>query len=151
MLLVPGFPPKTALASFVFAFAVSLSLAQELPKVPQAGIFTLTPTVGPFTEPAVAVNPANPEQVVAVFQDNAHAAYSQDGGRTWQLSEEVAPKNYFGTHLHQLCVDRRTVRCWRSILWRLQWSSGVRWTRIWHLDREAPDATCSGGEAESGP
>lgn len=94
MLLVPGFPPKTALASFVFAFAVSLSLAQELPKVPQARIFTLTPTVGPFTEPAVAVNPANPEQVVAVFQDNAHAAYSQDGGRTWQLSEEVAPKNY---------------------------------------------------------
>src|SRR5581483_10767212 len=49
-----------------------------MPRAPQAHVFSLTPEPGPFTEPAIAVNPANPRQVVAVFQDNAHAAYSQD-------------------------------------------------------------------------
>jgi len=68
--------------------------SQDLPKAPQAQVFTLTPTLGPFTEPGIAVNPANTKQVVAVFQDNAHAAYSQDAGRTWQAAEGVEAKNY---------------------------------------------------------
>jgi hypothetical protein len=67
---------------------------EDLPKAPDAHVFSLTPTPGYFTEPGVAVNPANPQQVVAVFQDNAHAAYSQDGGKTWQVAEGVDPKNY---------------------------------------------------------
>jgi hypothetical protein len=67
---------------------------QDLPKAPLAQVFNLTTTVGPFTEPAIAVNPANPQQVVGVFQDNVHAAYSQDAGHTWQLAENVDPKNY---------------------------------------------------------
>jgi len=32
------------------------------------------PRPGYFTEPSIAVNPRNPQQVVGVFQDNAHAA-----------------------------------------------------------------------------
>jgi hypothetical protein len=40
------------------------------------------------------VNPTNPQKVVAVFQDNAHAAYSIDFGHTWQAAEGVDPKNY---------------------------------------------------------
>jgi len=71
-----------------------LLCGQDLPKAPQAQVFTLTPTPGTFTEPGIAVNPLNPQQVVAVFQDNAHAAYSQDAGRTWQLAEGVEAKNY---------------------------------------------------------
>jgi hypothetical protein len=67
---------------------------EDLPKAPDANVFSLTPTPGYFTEPSVAVNPANPQQVLAVFQDNAHAAYSQDGGKTWQAAEGVDPKNY---------------------------------------------------------
>ena len=67
---------------------------QDLPKAPQAQVFTLTPTPGSFTEPGIAVNPGNPQQVVAVFQGNAHAAYSQDTGRTWQLADGVEAKNY---------------------------------------------------------
>jgi len=67
---------------------------QDLPKAPQAQVFTLTPTPGTFTEPGIAVNPLNPQQVVAVFQDNAHAAYSPDAGHTWQLAEGVEAKNY---------------------------------------------------------
>jgi hypothetical protein len=66
----------------------------NLPTVPQAQVFAITPEPGYFTEPSVAVNPANPQQVVAVFQDNAHAAYSQDAGKNWTLADGVDPKNY---------------------------------------------------------
>ncbi len=68
--------------------------AQELPKAPHVQVFPLTSAVGPFTEPAIAVNPTNPQQVVGVFQDNVHASYSQDAGHTWQAAENVDPKNY---------------------------------------------------------
>jgi photosystem II stability/assembly factor-like uncharacterized protein len=81
--------------ALLLCFGTSLvAHAQDLPKAPQAHVFALTPTPGYFTEPGVAVNPANPQQVVAVFQDNAHAAYSRDGGETWQVAEGVDPKNY---------------------------------------------------------
>jgi hypothetical protein len=80
---------------FTLLFGAPLFLgAQELPQAPRVQVFPLTPTVGPFTEPAIAVNPTNPHQVVGVFQDNVHASYSQDAGDTWQLAENVDPKNY---------------------------------------------------------
>ena len=79
----------------LLCFGTSLvAHAQDLPKAPQAHVFSLTPTPGYFTEPGIAVNPENPKQVVAVFQDNAHAAYSWDAGETWQVAEGVDPKNY---------------------------------------------------------
>ena len=81
----------------LFTLLISLSafvFGEDLPKAPDAHVFSLTPTPGYFTEPGIAVNPANPQQVVAVFQDNAHAAYSQDGGKTWQVAEGVDAKNY---------------------------------------------------------
>jgi hypothetical protein len=68
-------------------------LAQDLLPAPHVQIIPLTPTPGFFTEPSIAVNPNNPQQVVAVFQDNAHAAYSEDQGRTWQVVD-VAPKTF---------------------------------------------------------
>jgi Neuraminidase (sialidase) len=74
--------------------AVCLLHADDLPKAPHSQVFNLTPAPGYFTEPGIAVNPGNPQQVVAVFQDNAHAAYSQDAGKTWQVAEGVDPKNY---------------------------------------------------------
>src|SRR5246127_5780352 len=81
------------IASILLTTAALVASAEDLPKAPHSEVFTLTPTPGPFTEPAIAVNPANPRQVVAVFQDNAHAAYSQDAGHTWQV-EDISPKNY---------------------------------------------------------
>lgn len=81
--------------SLILFFSTSLPLhSQDLPKAPRAQVFTLTPTPGFFTEPAIAVNPSTPQQVVGVFQDNVHAAYSQDAGHTWQLAKDVDPKNY---------------------------------------------------------
>lgn len=81
--------------AFILFFGTSLLLqGQDLPKAPHSQVFTLTPTSGPYTEPAIAVNPTNPQKVVAVFQDNVHAAYSWDSGHTWQAAEGVDPKNY---------------------------------------------------------
>jgi hypothetical protein len=81
------------IASVLLTTAALVASAEDLPKAPHSEVFTLTPTPGPFTEPAITVNPTNPQQVVAVFQDNAHAAYSQDAGHTWQV-EDASPKNY---------------------------------------------------------
>lgn len=84
-------------SSLLFFFPLCVGIVaqvDDLPRVPQAQVFALTPEPGYFTEPSVAVNPANPQQVVAVFQDNAHAAYSQDAGKTWTLATGVDPKNY---------------------------------------------------------
>jgi Neuraminidase (sialidase) len=68
--------------------------AQLPPKAPNSEVITLTPQPGYFTEPGIAINPNNPQQVVAVYQDNAHAAYSFDAGRTWQIATGVEPPNY---------------------------------------------------------
>jgi hypothetical protein len=95
-MIVSQYLRRVALMTIVIApFSVPVGLhSQGLPKAPQSQVFTLTPTPGYFTEPGIAVNPANPQQVVGVFQDNAHAAYSTDGGHSWQLAKGVDPKNY---------------------------------------------------------
>ena len=77
----------------IVGFSTSL-LGQTLQKAPGSEVLSLTPAPGPFTEPAIAINPNNSRQVVAVFQDNAHASYSQDAGQTWHAAERVAPQNY---------------------------------------------------------
>jgi hypothetical protein len=82
----------TTTFSFFLGMTLLLS-AQDLPKAPNAEVFTLTPTPGFFTEPGIAVNSGNPQQVVAVFQDNARAAYSDDAGHNWNV-EDVSPKNF---------------------------------------------------------
>lgn len=67
------------------------SAAQTAP--PSARIVTLTGP-GPFSEPGVAVDPSNPTHVVAVYQTNAHATYSRDGGATWTRADGTAPPDY---------------------------------------------------------
>jgi hypothetical protein len=68
--------------------------AGELPPAPGAHVVTLTPQPGWYTEPSIAVNPADPRQVVAAFQDNAHVSYSNDGGRVWLPASGTAPPNF---------------------------------------------------------
>ena len=72
----------------------SIVSAQLPPKAPNSNVITLTPQPGYFTEPGIAINPNNSQQVVAVYQDNAHAAYSFDAGRTWQIATGVEPPDY---------------------------------------------------------
>jgi hypothetical protein len=72
----------------------SSSSSPELPRAPGAQIFALTPEPGPFTEPSIAVDPSNPRQIVAVYQDNVHASYSRDAGQSWKSAANVAPANF---------------------------------------------------------
>lgn len=65
----------------------------SLPPAPRAQVNTLTPP-GYFSEPSVAVNPANPQQVVIAYQVPAGIAYSTDAGTHWALAANVAPKNF---------------------------------------------------------
>ena len=65
----------------------------NLPPAPGAALTLVTPKPGYFTEPSIAVNPNNPQQVVAAYQDNAHIAYSTDAGKTW-TTENVESKEY---------------------------------------------------------
>lgn len=88
---------KTFRAAFLLIAFTAISsnvLAQLPPKAPNSTVITLTPQPGYFTEPAIAINPNNPRQVVAVYQDNAHAAYSFDAGRTWQIAPGVESTSY---------------------------------------------------------
>ncbi|MGA8529383.1 MAG: sialidase family protein, partial [Acidobacteriaceae bacterium] len=57
-----------------------------LPLAPLASVANLTPQPGYFTEPAIAIDPNNPQHLAAAFQDNAHAGYSTDGGATWVVA-----------------------------------------------------------------
>src|SRR5215831_6680393 len=82
------------LIAFILVCVPVVIHAQDLPPAPGKIVQSLTPAPGYFTEPAVAVNPRNPQQVVAVFQDNAHASYSVNAGRDWQPASGVEPPNY---------------------------------------------------------
>lgn len=81
-------------ASVLIVLATTFAGAQQLPAVPGSSVVSITPEPGYFTEPAIAINPNNPQQVVAVFQDNAHAAYSTDAGQHWQLANGVESTKY---------------------------------------------------------
>jgi hypothetical protein len=76
------------------AFAQTGISEQSLGTPPGVGVFKLMPAPGNFTEPSIAVNPSNPQQLVGAFQDNASAAYSRDAGQTWTLAEGTAPPDY---------------------------------------------------------
>jgi len=81
-------------ASALVAFVTTFAGAQQLPAAPGSSVVSITPEPGYFTEPAIAINAKDPQQVVAVFQDNAHAAYSTDAGRHWQLANGVESTKY---------------------------------------------------------
>lgn len=71
----------------------SASSPGNLPPAPGVALTLVTPKPGYFTEPSIAVNLNNPQQVVAAYQDNAHIAYSTDAGKTW-TAENVESKEY---------------------------------------------------------
>jgi hypothetical protein len=65
------------------AFAASSLSADEprLPRAPGAHVVTITPAGQTGSEPAIAVNPSNPKQVVGI--GGGWAGYSTDGGQTF--------------------------------------------------------------------
>lgn len=80
---------------FLFAALTAASLsAQQLPAAPNSHLVDINSKPGFFNEPAIAVNPANPQQLVVAWQVNASAAWSADGGQTWTTALGTAPKDY---------------------------------------------------------
>lgn len=79
--------------SGILFFCTGTSLAQPLPPAPKANLTNLT-NAGYFNEPAIAVNPANPQQLVVAWQVPASVAYSNDGGQSWIVAQGTAPKDY---------------------------------------------------------
>ena len=80
--------------SFALFFLMGSISAQQLPAPPKLHVTNINPKTGYFNEPAIAVNPKNPQQVTVAWQVNASAAYSKDGGMTWTVAEGTAPKDY---------------------------------------------------------
>ena len=71
---------STTVALVVMA-AVTAHVQARLPRPPGAHVVTITPPGETGSEPAIAINPNNPNQVVGVA--GRWAAYSTDGGRTF--------------------------------------------------------------------
>jgi hypothetical protein len=81
------------LITLIGLFPLVLS-AQVLPKAPSSEVITVTPMAGSFNEPSIAINPNNPQQIVAAYQGNARVAYSPDAGRHWLFTTGIESKNY---------------------------------------------------------
>jgi hypothetical protein len=85
---------------FSCSYAAQLSLAQPSPAEsplsppPHAQVVAVTPTPGMYSEPSIAINPTNPQQLIAAYQVNASVAYSADAGKTWSTAENTAPDDY---------------------------------------------------------
>ena len=69
-------------AALVLTSSVGVSNQSRRPRAPGAHIVTITPPGQSGSEPAIAVNPKNPNQVVGAA-GGRWAAYSTDGGRTF--------------------------------------------------------------------
>lgn len=86
------------LAGIGLAMALALTGAataqQTLSAPPGARVVTVSPRAGFSNEPAVAINPKNPNQVVAAFQSPAKVSYTDDAGEHWQLATGSSPMNY---------------------------------------------------------
>jgi hypothetical protein len=81
--------------------------ASQPPQAPGARLFVLTQRAGPYNEPSIAVNPLNPSQIVAAFQEPAHVSYSWDGGRSWNPATGTAPPNYVVSGDVSVAYDKR--------------------------------------------
>lgn len=81
-------------AALLFLSSFSVLGQNSLPAAPGAQVTSLTAQPGMWTEPGIAVNPLNPQQVLAVYQYPAQASYSSDAGKTWTAAVGVAPSEY---------------------------------------------------------
>ena len=61
---------------------------------PGSQVIQITSVPGPFSEPSIAVDPSNPQQLVAAYQVNASIVYSRDAGKTWTNAEGTAATDY---------------------------------------------------------
>lgn len=98
-------------ACFIWAFLAiaqaQVADEQPLPPAPSRRVVSLTPEPGGFHTPAIAINPANSQQLVVGFQSKTSAAYSTDAGDHWTSAEGTAPAQYRGTGDTSVTYDRQ--------------------------------------------
>ena len=92
---------SSALFASATVLAASFALsAQSLPPAPGAHIITVSESGGRYSEPSIAIDPANPRHIVAVFQGgtavqgSANVAYSNDAGQSFAIAEGTKPANW---------------------------------------------------------
>ncbi|HYL63718.1 MAG TPA: sialidase family protein [Candidatus Methylomirabilis sp.] len=61
---------------------------------PGSAVVEIVHKEGYANEPAIAVNPKDPQQLVAAYQSQASAAYSRDAGKTWTIAKGTAATEY---------------------------------------------------------
>ncbi|MGH9465948.1 MAG: sialidase family protein, partial [Terriglobales bacterium] len=96
-----------AAAALLLCAACGWTAAGQLAPAPQRSWAVLNQTPGHYNEPSIAINPNNPSQVVAVFQGNASASYSRDGGRTFTLASGTAATAYRASGDVSVTFDNR--------------------------------------------
>jgi hypothetical protein len=78
-----------------------------LPPAPGRKVVSATPVPGEFNGPSIAINPANPRQLVVAFGSRVTAGYSTDGGEHWEMSQGTAPTNYRASGDISVAYDRQ--------------------------------------------
>ncbi|MBV9405389.1 MAG: exo-alpha-sialidase [Acidobacteriaceae bacterium] len=93
----------SVLVFFLVSFLnrASLLFAQSpRASAPDSVVRSISSSGGHFSEPSIALNPNNPNQLVIVYQGgvetqgSATAAYSRDGGQTFTLAEGTKPADW---------------------------------------------------------
>ncbi len=115
------------------AALTTVSVQSRLQPAPGAHVVTITPPGQTGSEPAIAVNPNNPNQVVGV--GGGWTAHSTDGGRTFTAVQPHLGSNRSGGDPSLAFDDKGNV--FLSFLWiqrnGLPSVLGSRSRRQWHL------------------
>ena len=91
----------------IFVAAQGQVSGPALTPAPGRKVVSLTAQPGTFHTPSIAINPLNPQQLVAGFQSKITAAYSTDGGEHWNTAQGTAPENYRSTGDTSVTYDRQ--------------------------------------------
>jgi hypothetical protein len=86
----------------LLGLCLSAAVAQTAPSIseavlappPGAQVVQVTPAPGDFSEPSIAIDPNDPQRLVAAYQVNASVAYSRDAGKTWTIADGTAATDY---------------------------------------------------------
>lgn len=97
--------PVLAAAALAAGAGVAAAPPATLPRAPQAHVVTITPPGLTGSEPAIAVNPNDPRQVVAAA-GGRWAAYSTDGGRTFTPVQPAGDEGRSGGDVSLAFDDR---------------------------------------------
>lgn len=82
-----------SLLAFGASYQIAAQTAAPLPPAPGAHVVNISPPNSYGSEPSIAVDPNNPQHVVAVYQ-RATVNYSTDGGMTFTQAELQPPEGW---------------------------------------------------------